>query len=232
MAIEVHLIDIFKGPRHERLKKIWQAIVLYCDDLIPRIFENTERLSHAQAYNRMWEEPANEPLRLFTEFDFLPHLSLGTPVWTGKALLESMGTDAVGVQYYTRIPKSCHLKKHPGLAGGWFVLFDTRRTRLHLRFEGKPDPCNQLPEVIDMHLVPGRNCWPVHYGVDYPTLGTHMFWSRHLHDHPDTMVSGFRMGDIQDTHDRAVDAWILRQPHAFRTLLLALHGEDVCSAKR
>jgi hypothetical protein len=232
MAIEVHLIDIFKGPRHERLKKIWQTIILYCDDLIPRIFENKEGLSHAQSYNRMWEEPANEPFRLFTEFDFLPHLSLGEGLWTGKALLESMGTDAVGVKYYTRNPRNNHLREHPGFAGGWFVLFDTGRARLRLRFEGEPDPCNQLPQAIDMHLESGRNCWPVHYGVDYPSFGVHLFWSRHLHDPPDTNISGFRLGTVQELHDRAVSTWIVRQPLEFRELLIAMHGEDICFAKK
>lgn len=216
--IEVHMIDVFQGPRHTRLRQLWEAIFEHEQEwVVPRIFHNTEGLSHAACYERMWRVPITSDLRLFTEFDFLPDLRRRQGGWTGVEYIKHH--QALALPYQTRHPQTKHLVRHRGKAAAWFVLLRPARIDCDLRFEGTPDPCNQLGDFIDVRVMPpGNDCWPIHFGIQYP-FGVHLFWSRHLHDPPNRIVSGCNLGEIQRKHDYAVTRWIGEQPLSYQDLL-------------
>lgn len=227
--LTVRQIKIFDGPRHRRLRAVWDVIAeQYRDVLVLKRYDNMdERLRHGQAYNKMWVEERDEPNRyvLFTEEDFLPRFEW---LQTERPLLDDLDVHigecaGLGVLYSTRNPRSRRLKRSELSAGGWFVLLDKDRCPRDIDFDGRPDPCNDLPEQFPMLLMDGEDAFPLHYGINYP-VGTHLFWARHLHDDPDAVVSGFSLGDIQLRHDLAVDDWIAEQSADFTELLIRRFG--------
>lgn len=229
-AVAVRWIRCFEGPRHERLHDIWQAIAEFCPEVTIRVFANPRaRLSHAECYQRMWQEEQEFDNRyvLFTEHDFLPNLR--DPDWYSHGRLG--GAVALACYYATRNPRSRRIVTHLDKAGAWYVLLDKGGTPHDLRFAGKPDPCNQLPQQIRGHggavlLESGDDCYPTHYGIRYP-FGTHLFWARHLHDDPALRISGFGLKDIQHAHDHAVTRWIREQPPQFSELLEQRFGSKI-----
>lgn len=203
----------FSGPRHDRLNAIWDHLAATkAVDL--EWFDNTcAGLSHAESFAEIWEEELYHPSRylLLTEHDFLP--ALDNPDWIPLNRLCNDDLAFVACQYHTRNPHDLtKLDVHPDKAGGWFLLIDKQKFTDLPAFAGTPDPCNQLPEQVkgNCHLEPPADDYPDHYGASYP-FGTHLFWSRHLHDLPgDQRVAGVRMADMRAAHDRAVSAYIAR----------------------
>lgn len=217
--VDVHIIRAFEGPRHDRLAAIWDCVAEYCKESIRlRIFANPgAKLSHAECLQAQWDAIKNEPgVSLFTEFDFLPDLRLDGG--RGWLLGKFARTPCVAAGYYTRNPRTMALCEHGSRAGGWYVRIERDLVQSELTFAGKPDPANQLPVQIPTLLLAGSDEFPVHYGVRYAP-GTHLFWSRHLHDDPNLVVAGCKLADVQSAHDFAVDLWIRCQPKAFRELL-------------
>jgi hypothetical protein len=233
-VVAVRLIRAFEGPRHDRLRNIWQAIAEYSAPSI-RVhwYANAgARLSHADAFSRIWLEErtrGDTQFVLFTEEDFLPSLTGGWTDWTGFSLALETESAAVVVPYHTRYENTKKIQPHRGLSGGWFVLFNRALLppKFNPKFRGTPDPCNQLLQQLHDARLPvitltARDCYPEHYGIEYPT-GVHLFWSRHLHDPPHRRVGAFRLGDVQRKHDKAVDNWLATQPKEFQELYATRH---------
>jgi hypothetical protein len=224
--IFINLIRAFDGPRHSRLEAIWDTIAEYHQAVVKlRVFNNPQyRLSHAECFQKIWDEQeVRRPNRfcIFTEYDFLPNLR--APNWVGVSTLLNEDAVMLGCRYATRHPLTKKLVRPGRRAGGWFLALDKEHVPLDLEFDGDPDPCNQLPDQITatgkkVLLFPGTDAYPRHYGIIYPH-GTHLFWSRHYHDDPDRIISGVRMGTVQQKIDRAVTEWIRRQPLEFAALL-------------
>lgn len=208
--VNVNLIRAFEGPRHTKLEGLWDCVAEYLSrDVRLHVLSNLgARLCHADCLNEMWDAERARPERyaIFTEYDFLPNLrGWFTPLGDATPLL--------GVEYATRSPLTKRLEHH-GIPGAWYLLVDKERVKELDFTAGGPfnDPANQIQGV---RLMPGTDCYPLHYGISYPT-GTHLFWSRHLHDDPDGSAAGFKLGDIQRGHDAAVEAWVRQAPGAFR----------------
>ena len=222
----IRIARAFEGPRHDRLAKIWDCIAEYAQDDVRLIVEPNlnPRLSHAEIFERMYAKDVKEPNRylLLTEYDWLPDLGGD---WLPTHVFDQEEIAVLATQYYTRNPTSMHLRKHPGLPGGWFLLIDKTRAP-HIRtFHGTPDPGNQLAHEANTLVLPGEDCYPLHYGVEYPT-GTHLFWSRHYHDGDDNdVVAGVRLGEMRALHDQAVTLWLRFQPAEFLRLVLSRHPE-------
>lgn len=225
--LTIRLIRAFDGPRHERVRTIWQAIAEYAAPVVNvRWFANTGgRLRHAQSYNRMWNEEVEFDNRfvLFTEEDFLPDLAMPLSIWTGLRGFVDKNQAAVACMYATRSEKNFEMLQDGNKPGAWFVCMDKREMPRVFNFEGNPDPCNDMPG----HLFPygktirchkGLDPYPLHYGLEYQ-MGTHLFWSRHWHDPPNMRVGAFSLRDIQSKVDIRVASWIQEQPQDFKTLL-------------
>jgi hypothetical protein len=224
--VTVRIARAFSGPRHSRLELIWDCVAEYLQDrMVLDVTDNQVRkLSHAQIFQRMWEEEKDCPNRyvLFTEFDFLPDVDRALPLALLNVASRYKDSQyaAVGVQYATRHPETRVLRRHDGLAGGWWILIDKERAPRELLFAGTPDPGNQLPDQMPMILERGEDSWPFHFGIDYP-FGTHLFWSRHYHDDPNMEVAGVLLGEMQQRHDNAVAMWLAAQPTDFRKLYMS-----------
>lgn len=199
--INVNIIDIFQGPRHDRLRRIWNKI-----GTLPNIrlnwFQNSVGFTHGACLEIMWAEELRRPERycLFTEADFLPNKN-----WLPLHKL-TPERPIHAAEYCTRDPVTLQLRKH-GIPGGWFVLIDKTNCPVDLQWDsinGK-DPANDLP-VHRTTFVNTLDALPLHWGV-LMGPGDHLFWSRHLHSDPDLVVAGVRMGDVQRAHDKFVQLW-------------------------
>jgi len=225
-ATTIRIARAFEGPRHERLEKVWDCIAEYVQDDARLIVEpnRSPRISHADIFGRMYAKDSEEPNRflLLTEYDWLPDLSGD---WLPTHVFDETDLAVLVTQYYTRNPENMRLRKHQGKPGGWYILVDKARAP-HIRtFHGEPDPANQLSSEADALILPGEDCYPLHYGVEYP-MGTHLFWSRHYHDgDDDDVVAGVRLGDMRVLHDQAVTLWLRLQPTEFLKLVLGRHPE-------
>jgi hypothetical protein len=234
--LTIRLIRAFHGPRHERLRNIWEAIAEYISPKVNvRWFANTKRLQHAECYDVMWreEQEFDNQYVLFTEEDFLPDLTAGIGNWTGLGSFKFATQAAVGIMYCTRSPKSREISQQGAVPGGWFICINKDRfpEADEITFAGNPDPCNQVrARLADfkkiISLAPGEDGYPHHYGVEYP-FGTHLFWSCHYHDDPKARVSGFKLGTIQKKVDWRVSQWIHEQPEDFKDILVARFGSDI-----
>lgn len=235
-AFSIRLIRAFDGPRHKRLRDIWTAIAEYIkEDAIVRWYCNDKGYSHAQCFDKMWheEQEFDNRLVLFTEEDFLPDLEVPIEKWCGLTSFRTDEQAAVAVNYCTRNSRSLGIVHREGMAGGWFICIDKDAFPgpQHISFQGDPDPGNQLQDHLrhfgkTILLVPGKDGYPHHYGVEYP-YGTHLFWSRHYHDDPTLRVSGFNLGEIQRKVDWRISAWIFEQPQAFQRLLAERFGSSI-----
>ena len=223
MKLDIRMISAFRGPRHRRLRRIWEAVALYWGDFVRvSIHPNIHgQRSHAEMFNEMWEVQDSRHL-LLTELDFLPNLH--APEWYNPgAAADHLARGAtppavIACNYATRCEGLGRLAVRP-YPGGWWVMLDCDACPAELDFTGRPDPCNQLLDhIAPAALFEGTDCFPRHYGIDYP-FGTHLFWSRHLSDDPRTYVGKVCIGDVQDKHDAAVDAWVAAAPANFRKIL-------------
>lgn len=208
--MDVHLIRAFTGPRHDKLERIWKILgEIYADRATIWVHDNTkEKRPHAEMLEAIWQTVIQKEQEdvIITEFDFLPE-----PGW-----LDPIGAESEVAEYCTRDPYSRRIQQH-GLAGPWWMHFvhlcrPGVRTGLAGGFQagGKfADPCGiLLPQArrvgCPIRLLPGVDAYPSSYGVRYPGRGTHLFWSRHFNDPPETLVAGFLLGEIQRKIDKVV----------------------------
>jgi hypothetical protein len=227
-AIDVAVTQCFEGPRHTRLRNIWEAIAEFCSPAMRfGVLKHNGSLSHAESFKRIYDrerEVTDCDFLLLTEEDFLPNLNLRCVDWTNRSHIG--GHQAVATSYATRDPITRIAKFHPQKCGGWFVLLNKPACPPTLRFEGVPDPCNQLSKQLDVLVRKGKDGYPTHYGLDYD-FGSHLFWSRHLNDHPYLSIGGFKLHDILFRHDKFVTNWIQKQPMRFREILLQRFGPKI-----
>lgn len=223
--VDVRLIRVFEGLRHDRLRLIWDVIAEYCSNSIRlKWFENSRgQLRHAECLNHMWRESLDGPANrvVFTEADFLPNLHSSD--WLLQEDLAEPDVAFSGVCYAKRAPGSRKVVNFKDVAGAWFLSFDLTRCPTDFDFDGPMDPAttliSQLKTSSTALLYPGTDCYPEHHGLAY-CFGIHAFWSRHLHDPPETRVSGYRVGELQKKHDNLVHSWIASQPLDFIELLM------------
>lgn len=225
MSVNVNLIRVFDGPRHERLRLLWDCFAEYNREQFRlHWFPNPHGASHARCLNSIWEEEMKrpEPYAVITEHDFLPDFETFLPT---SALTERHPLFAA--EYCTRDPATKKLTAH-GIPGAWYMLIDkTQIGPLNFDPTGEfNDPANGLAALVaseypgrEVFLLQNKDCYPRHYGTELVT-GEHLFWSRHLQDPPSRRVAGFSVGDIQAKHDNAVKAWLKRAPSRFLQLVL------------
>lgn len=199
--IHVNVIRAFEGPRHQQLELLWRWYAnMHANQMKLCVFDNTKlQLSHATAYERMWEQESRRDARytIFTEFDFLP----------GPDFLKVRPDTAIAAQYVVRDPTTKDLRKF-SFPGAWFVMIDKDTVQRPNFSCGGPfnDPCNQL----DATLLDTTDCYPRHYGVQVADVGEHLFWSRHYNDDPDSRPAGFHLRPILEGVDRAIKDWLSR----------------------
>lgn len=208
--IEIWRIKVkgWDGPRHEKLYKIWDAIEKFSTPFLPlvefRVFES--EVSHEEALRLMWADPAPEiQYTVFTEFDFLPELRED---WL---MLPSGGYGALGVDLMIR---EGALHRPSSKMGAWYMAFDRELCpRLDFSYNN-PDPAKQVSSI----LLQGRSGLPNHYGIDYP-FGTYLSWGRQLHNGDEGFAGGVSLPAMRTLHDKAVEAWVFRQPQDFQDIL-------------
>lgn len=218
--INVNIIRIFEGPRHDKLEAIWRWYTcLHSNQMTLHVFDNTHlRLPHDRAYERMWVQEENRPeqFTIFTEFDFLP----------GADFLNVRPASILAAEYCTRDPSDHRLQRR-GIPGAWFVTVDKNAIKYRPDFRsGGPfnDPCNE----IDAELLDTQDCYPDHYGVEVAFvevalnaigrhtterfhIGTHLFWSRHYNDDPNLTVGEFPLRPILEGVDTAIKDFVACQ---------------------
>jgi len=202
--INVNLIKVFQGVRHDRLRGLWNGWAYrHRDEFTLHWWSNPGWFGHAEALQSIWEEELRRPERftIITEADFLP----------GRAFnLSHLCTPErpiVAAEYCTRDPETLDLTHHD-CPGAWYLLIDKDHApKLNFRPAGKHnDPCNDLCDKHKIWFLPQKDCLPRHYGTSMAS-GEHLFWSRHLHDDPELVVAGVKLGDMQHAHDNAVKEW-------------------------
>ena len=222
--INIRIARVFEGWRHERLRAIWDTVAEYHKSWMRLCWYPVPAGdSHADAFDAMWDiekNTSNNVFSIMTEADFLPYVDNIKPYIKEMAQLclkEKYG--ALGYEYLTRHPKTRALMSHDQKTAGWFLLLNRKECPKFLTFQGVPDPCNQLQDHMRVgHDTDVHDMYPETPSLDYES-GIHLFWSRHLHDDPTRKVAGFLLGDIQDSHDLAVDNWIAEQPQDYQDLL-------------
>jgi hypothetical protein len=237
LAVNVNIIRVFQGPRHDRLRFLWDcAAEAYSDHFRLRWFANPLVMSHAECLQRLWREELARPERfaIITEHDFLPDLHAR---WLCLHLLD-YEYPVAATRYATRGPNR-RILRHNYVAP-WFVVIDKDRIRdLHWEEWGEfHDPANGMKHFLEQER-PGKSvkfievedCFPEHYGIScYP--GTHLAWSRHYHDAPEDFAAGICLGDIQRKHDAAVSAWVRSSPDRYRVVLMKRMNEIVENRRR
>lgn len=208
--IDVHLIRCFEGPRHTRLERIWGILgEVYKDRATVWVHENKEKAPHAVMLERIWKfacEKDQEKV-LVTEFDFLPD-----PGW-----LDAWEPGITTAEYCTRNEYTRRIVQH-GRAAPWLMRLHVLRAdrgKLENSFRASgpfADPCGELVQEargngIEVRLLAGVDDYPRSYGVGYPGHGLHLFWSRHYHDDPATIVAGVLLGEMQRKVDKVVAAY-------------------------
>lgn len=225
------MIRVFEGPRHDRLRAIWETIAEYEADTIRlRWFPNDQaRLRHAECLNEIWRQCQSNPVCaavtetgtagriILTEHDWLPDLNYPDR-WLQADLDEQPDVAMAGVCYAKRTSGTRALINYTDAPGAWFMSFDRERAPAELDFDNQVDPATEILHEMRGILYPGLDPYPKHVGAEY-VHGTHLFWSLHLHDDANLRVSGYRLGEIQTKHDQAVASWIRQQPQAFQELL-------------
>ena len=230
--ITVRIIRVFDGPRHDLLRSLWECIAEYArDQMILKWFPNDRGWDHTECLNRIWTEEQQSPSSrlLITEHDFLPDLNYDD--WLLQKDLKAPDVALAAACYSKRAPGTRTLANFRDIVGPWLMSFDKTKCPGHLEFRGRLDPggalCSQLLKVNQCAILyPGHDPYPLHVGVEY-AFGTHLFWSRHYNDPPETRVSGYNVGEILIKHDRCVYSWILQQPQEFQALLVKRLGSTI-----
>jgi hypothetical protein len=219
MKVNVNIIDVWQGDRHERLRALWRHwACLHAHSANLYWFDNKDaKLDHVPCYEAMWKQEVKRPERfaIFTEHDFIPGPAFLLPhLWTNP------DQPIVAARYCTRDTNMFfHQTSRPG---AWFILIDKSNLLMpHMYFKsGAYDTCNNLGAPLkhngqEVRLLQARDCFPEHYGLDVLTdlgelVGTHLFWSRHYNDPPGTVVCGFDLDEIRAKIDKVIcnaEAW-------------------------
>lgn len=233
--ITVRLIHIFEGPRHERLRTLWEIIAEYAKDKIRlKWFRNPNEWDHSESLNRIWleEQTESDDRLIITEHDFLPDLNYDD--WLLQADFADPEIAVAAACYSKRRPGTRQLHNYTETVGPWFMSFDKTRCPGRLEFRGRIDPAGELAHQIHDHehsvmLYPGADPYPIHVGVEY-IFGTHLFWSRHYNDSLAARVSGYSVREIVTKHDRYVASWIKHQPPDFQKLVAKRFGSDISAS--
>ena len=230
--VNLWLIRAFTGPLHTTLEHIWDAIAEYeaPHGVRLNVYDNAGAPQrHGEALNSIWAAECGRPevFFAFTEYDFLPELR--NRDWLG---IEQHGDDygLWGAMYATR-GEGRSLIQDPDACAGWFFIINKLYCPRRLAFDHQPDPANDLPRLFDRAGLP----WRLYAGTDttldghghgiaYKNFGTHLFWSRHYNDPPETQLGPWTAGEIQAGVRAEIKAWFQRQPQAFRDLYVRRFG--------
>lgn len=212
------MIDVFEGPRHDKLRRLWRAFARYRGFPLVMV-PNPAQIRHDVFLSEVWRHlrrtPKQHRFLIITEADFLPD-------YVHFPLRDT----AAAVEHAQRAPSGAI--KFTGMPGAWYMVFD--RTVINgsvdFRAPASPyhDPGNDLERFLlstygtPLVLIPQQDCWPTNWGLRF-SAGTHLFWSRHLHDDPSMVVCGFSLGDIQRAHDAAVQAWLDGAPAELKEIV-------------
>jgi hypothetical protein len=212
--VNIWFIDCYwRGPRHTRLRRIWDAYLLYSKEKFrQQIFLNPHfTWAAAESCRMAWLKEKRLPNRyaIFTEFDFLPDFEnfMCPEDFDERGLLASESVFGVGG------PNA----KGLGHAVTWYVFVDKQRCK-HIDFT--IGGLNNDPGAnMDAKLYLAEPGYPEYYGARIKT-GTHLYWQRHLEDPKDMIVGEERMrlGDMQEKHDRFVNKWLRLSPHEFKEI--------------
>ena len=236
--VSISIIDAFDGPRHRRLKKIWQAFSLLQKDLCElHLVENREaELDHRTMLKVIWDEELQRDSRfaIITEMDFLPDFS------NFFSPLHHTPCSVVAAQYANGLESEARFKRWD-FPGVWYLFIDKVKIRdLDFTVSGPcNDPGNGLWEYLEKfypdegrQLLPARTGLPEYHGARY-FVGEHLFWSRHYNDPPDTHLHKevITVGDILRGHDVAVGRWLSDSPQEFKEILSdrGLEAETLCN---
>lgn len=226
--IWVRYIDVepWKGPRHERLRKIWLAIrALYeqrkDDGVEVTRYRNRGKQSHAQCLQAIWNfvlgNKGYDSFLLITEMDFLPVLKNDN--WLQRPFQEWRRPEY-------KIFAPVKQRAHKGDTETWFLIADMSRSYPEIVWEHEHDPGADLHEQTDVQHYEGRlgeGGEDDHLGWEYP-WGVHLLGMRHLHDPRSLCIwehNGIVLtaGGLQDNHDAYVTRWIEEQPDDFKELV-------------
>lgn len=189
---------VFEGTLHQRLYDIWSGWAARHPevDVIEQL--NDTGKGHREMIEEIWDDhAAHYDTLVITEHDFIPDEEMLTEL---QFVLNRY--PALLPQYCTRNPQTMELLRHP-YPGAWFMAFRTGDFKERPDFgSDKPhnDPGNNLQESV--FNLTGRRPH-INRGVDdgmglhYPRLGTHLFWSRHIQDNPNSYVAGFSVREMQ-----------------------------------
>lgn len=213
----VNLIRCFEGPRHDVLEGLWDGIAEHESERCRLLVHpNRAMVRHDVMLERLWNKIRDRDERyvLITEYDFLPDLEDWLPTY-----FLSEEEPVLAAQHCWRHAKTRKMLPH-GYPGGWYILVDRLLCPdLSGAFRAGPhprtDPGNMLTDHVRAKVLLAHDLYPRCYGVRYYT-GTHMFFSRHLHDDPRRRIAGFPLGDIQRLHDAYVARWIWGQSAELR----------------
>jgi hypothetical protein len=216
--INVWLIRAFEGPRHARLEAIWNKFAeLHKDQIHLNIFENKGAVRrHDECLEEIWsvEKGLPESRAIITEFDFLPFPSFVQWPTQNHGQL-TLREPIQAAEYCVRDPVSKKLR-FCGIPGAWFIRISKALLRSTARLcytSGGPfnDPTNQLDKILNetsgqrVRLLQSEDCYPRHCGVRVLGAGEHLFWARHYNDNPLGIAAGFRISEILDGVDKAID---------------------------
>jgi len=191
--IRIVMTRVFEGPLHQRLYDIWADWADNHREVEVVWQSNDGSKCHQEMLEEIWDDHAEHcDVLVMTEHDFIPDDLL---VNTLRARLRK--SPAVLVQYATRNPQDLALIRHD-CAGGWLMAFRPARFDTRPDFGGT-DPGNRLIEEVYKiagaapTVIYGRND---RLGLKYGGMGTHLFWSRHINDNPNSYVAGFSVKEI------------------------------------
>ncbi len=207
----VWTIRAWEGPLHDYLRRCWERV----KELTPEvIFKQvpSEGNNHAQNLNKIWElHRENGPdwmsqFCVITEEDFLPDpRAVKEGRWMVPPLF--MIKPAMAVKFAQRVPTGAVMQFQ--FPGAWWMIFDLEQYSGPLNFEGARDPATELVDQVPggVDLVRGVDDSLGSLGLEYPGIGTHLFWSRHYNDPPDKVVAGFKVGEIVERTKAAIKEW-------------------------
>lgn len=196
--LNINYIRFGEGLMNRLLHRLWHKIgEIYQAQIAVHVFPNTGALDHATALQLMWMRELRRPERwaVLTEHDFLPSIKA-----IQRARLGAAHSDIglVWTPYFIRDSRPPFPLIKTEYTTPWFLLIDKEKVQ-HLDFSPGGeynDPGNLLldylrenyPLVETGHIFCRdglKNRKTPHFGVD-TSAGTHLYWSRHYNDPPDT----------------------------------------------
>lgn len=212
--VNVNIIDIFSGPRHDRLNRCWDRFAERHADRM-RLFRYPNRVAqipHQIAMKAMLAAEMDRPDRyaIITEHDFLPALDFDQ-----FAPVPLLGPSPMVIaEALRRGPDRKLIHYGPDLTAPWYILIDKTRIRWLHTLPGGPlnDTANLAGKFCkiwykdDPVVLSHKDCYPDHFGASLLT-GVHLFWSRHYNDPPERDLCGYPCSEIMSGVDRAISSW-------------------------